>query len=113
AVGAGYRAAANAFGGKVEGMSRAAGGHLVSAMEADGPAAVQQRMRELGPDAMLADAGPANLGKAQGASLNSDEGRSVIQGALTTRDKGTNARIQSDVHAALGPAEDPVTATKN
>ena len=111
AIGAGYRAAANAFGGRVEGMSRAAGAHLVKAVEADGPAAVQARLRELGPDAMLADAGGALLGKTQGASLNSDEGRSVLQTALTGRNEGTNARIQSDVNRALGPAEDPQLVT--
>lgn len=109
AIGAGYNAVANFARGRVDGMSRAAGGHLVSAMEADGPAAVQARMRELGPEANLADAGPSFLGKAQGASLNSDEGRSVLQGALTTRNEGTNARISGDVERALGPAEDPQT----
>ena len=92
-AGSAYNAAANAVRGNVEGMSRAASGHLVSAMEADGPAAVQQRVAELGPDAMLADAGPAFLGKAQGASLNSDEGRSILQSTLTNRNEGTNARI--------------------
>lgn len=110
-VGAGYNVAANAFRGRVDGMSRAAGGHLVSALEADGPAAVQARLAELGPDATLADAGPAFLGKAQGASLNSDEGRSILQGTLTKRDAGTNQRIMSDVNGALGPAEDPQTVT--
>jgi hypothetical protein len=106
AIGAGYRSVANAVSGKVDGMSRAAGGHLVSAMEADGADAVRARLAELGPDAMLADAGPAFLGKAQGASLNSDEGRSVLQNALTQRNVGTNQRIQSDVDRALGPAQD-------
>jgi hypothetical protein len=98
-----YKAATNAIGGRVDGMSRAAGGHMIDALAADGPAAVRSRMAELGPDAMLADAGPAFLGKAQGASLNSDEGRSVLQGALTARNEGTNQRIQSDVNRALGP----------
>jgi hypothetical protein len=60
---------------------------------------------------MLSDAGPAFLGKAQGASLNSDEGRSILQGALKQRNEGTNARIMSDVNGALGPAEDPQTVT--
>jgi hypothetical protein len=110
-IGAGYEKAANLFSGKVDGMSRAAGAHLIRGVEADGPAAVQARLAELGPDAMLADAGPALLGKAQGASLNSDEGRSVLQGALTTRNTGTNARVQSDVNHAMGPAEDPQTVT--
>jgi hypothetical protein len=60
---------------------------------------------------MLADAGPAFLGKAQGASLNSDEGRSILQSALTSRNDATNARITGDVNRALGPAEDPQTVT--
>ena len=113
-IGAGYEKLANAFTGKVDGMSRAASGHLIRGVEADGPAAVQARLAELGPDATLADAGPALLGKAQGAALNSDEGRSVLQNALTTRNTGTNARIQSDVDRALGPAhplDDAQTAT--
>jgi hypothetical protein len=111
AIGGAYNAAANAFRGRVDGMSRAAGGHLVSALEADGPGAVQARLAELGPDATLADAGPALLGKAQGASLNSDEGRSILQGALTARNDGTNQRIMGDVNRALGPAEDPQTVS--
>jgi hypothetical protein len=114
-VGAGYNAVANAVTGRVEGMSRAAGGHLIRGVEADGPAAVQQRLAELGPDAMLLDGGPALLGKAQGASLNSDEGRSVLQTNLTARDKGTNARVRSDLDGALGPYQggDPQTVTDN
>lgn len=111
AIGGGYRAIADAITGKAEGVSRRASGHLVNAMEADGPAAVRAQLDRLGPDAMLADAGPAFLGKAQGASLNSDEGRSILQNALTARDKGTNVRIQDDVNRALGPAEDPLTVT--
>lgn len=98
---------ANLINGRVEGMTLAGGNRLISAVQADGgPAAVQQRLQELGPDATLADAGPALLGKAQGVSLNSDEGRSVLQTALTNRNTGTNARIQRDVNGALGPAQD-------
>jgi hypothetical protein len=59
----------------------------------------------------MADAGPALLGKAQGAALNSDEGRSILQGTLTARNEGTNQRIMGDVNRALGPAEDPQTVT--
>lgn len=110
-IGAGYNAMANAVRGGAEGVSRPASRHLVDAMLADGPDAVQARVAKLGPDAMLADAGPAFLGKAQGASLNSDEGRSLLQGALTARNEGTNARIMGDVNRALGPAEDPQTVT--
>lgn len=110
-IGAGYNAAANAIRGNVSGLSGGASRHLIDAMRADGPASVQSAMARLGPEATLADAGPAFLGKAQGASLNSDEGRSVLQNALTARNQGTNARIMGDVNAALGPAEDPQTIT--
>jgi hypothetical protein len=110
-IGKGYNAVANALRGGADDMSRPASKILVDALKADGPAAVQAKVSELGPDAMLADAGPALLGKAQGASLNSDEGRSVLANALTARNEGTNARISGDVNKALGPAEDPQTVT--
>lgn len=110
-IGTGYNAVANAVRGKADGMSRSASQHVVDAMMADNPARVQAEIARLGPNAMLADAGPALLGKAQGASLNSDEGRSILQGALRTRNEGTNARISGEVNQALGPAEDPQTVT--
>lgn len=110
-VGTGVEKVANAIRGKAEGVTRPATGHLVNAMEADTPAAVRTQIDRLGPDAMLADTGPAMLGKAQGASLSSDEGRTILQNALTDRNVGTNQRIMSDVNRALGPAEDPLTVT--
>ena len=73
--------------------------------------AVQQRMGQLGPDAMLADAGFSLQGKASGAALNNDEARSVVFSRLKGRDEGTNKRIMDDVERALGPAEDPQTVT--
>ncbi|WP_231685828.1 hypothetical protein, partial [Phosphitispora fastidiosa] len=82
----------NAIRGRADGLSRSATNHLVAALEADKPAAVRTELDRLGPDAMLADAGPAFLGKAQGASLNSDEGRNVLFNALKARDQGTNRR---------------------
>lgn len=112
AVSGGVRAA-QALREPMPGFTRYGSKHLVNAMEADTPAAIQSELQRLGPDAMLADAGPAFLGKTQGASLNSDEGRSIVFNALKNRDKATNSRIMSDVERALGPAEDPVTATKN
>lgn len=113
AIGAGYRKAADMLGGRISGMSRGGSRHLNDALDADTVPAVRAELDRLGPDAMLADAGPAFLGKAQGASLNSDEGRSVLFNALKKRDQGTNTRIQEDVNRALGPAEDPVTAQRN
>lgn len=110
-LGSGYNAIADALTARAAGLSRAATGHLTSAVGADGLPAVQARLAQLGPDATLADAGPALLGKAQGAALNSDEGRSVLQTALTHRNEGTNQRIMGDVNSALGPAEDPQLVT--
>jgi hypothetical protein len=87
--------------------------HLVRAMKADTPGAVEAELERLGPEATMADAGPAMLAKAQGASLNSDEGRSILFNFMKKRDQGTNARVMSDIERALGPPEDPFTATKN
>jgi hypothetical protein len=109
-VGAGFNWLADAI-RSTPGISRSAIPHLIEAYKADGPAAVKAELDRLGPDATLADAGPALLGKAQGASLHSDEGRSVMQGTLTQRNQGTNQRIMGDVNSALGPAEDPQTVT--
>lgn len=92
--------------GGADGISRGASRHLIEALSADGVPAVQGKMGQLGSDAMLADAGPAFLGKAQGAALNSDEGRSVLSNALTTRNEGTDKRIMGDVNRALGPVDE-------
>ncbi|MCA1400047.1 hypothetical protein [Bradyrhizobium sp. BRP56] len=110
AIGTGYNAIADALIG-ANGVSRPAARHLVDALAADTPTAVRGRLDELGPDAMLADAGPAFLGKTQGAVLNSDEARSIGVGALNARNEATNRRIMGDVNRALGPAEDPQTVT--
>lgn len=110
-IGAGYNAVANYFRGNADNMSRGASKILVDALLADGPQAVRSSVARLGDDAMLADAGPAMLGKAQGVTLNSDEARSVMSGALNARNDATNARIMGDVNRTLGPAEDPQTVT--
>ncbi|MGY3531449.1 hypothetical protein [Bradyrhizobium sp. USDA 4452] len=110
AVGSAYNAFTAAM-LKGEGLTRPATKQLAAALTADTPAAVRSRLDELGPDAMLSDAGPAFLGKAQGVTLNSDEGRSQMVNALTRRNEGTNQRITDDVNRALGPAEDPQTVS--
>jgi hypothetical protein len=97
AIGAGFNAGANLIRGRVDGMSRGAGEHLIRGVEADGPAAVQARLRELGPDAMLADGGEGMLATAQGAALNSLEGRANLFGPLRARDAATNDRMMGDV----------------
>jgi hypothetical protein len=115
AIGSAYEGVTNAVSGKVDGMSRLASLPLIRAVQADGPAAVQARLKELGPTAMLADGGDALLGKAQGVVLNSDDAKSILNPALRARDKGTNSRIRSDLDDALGPyqKDDPQTVTDN
>lgn len=110
-VGAAYNKAADLFTGGIPGITRGGSSHLISAVQADTPQAIQANLDRFGPNAMLADAGPALLGKAQGATLNSDVGRSTLVSALKQRDAGTNSRIIGDVERALGPAEDPQTVT--
>ena len=112
-IGSAYTGAANALNGGVEGVSRRAAGPLLSAMSADTPAAVQANLARLGPKAMLVDAGPAMLGKAQGAALNSDEARNVVGTALAGRDAGTNARLAQDVNAAVGAPQSPLQASQS
>jgi hypothetical protein len=112
-VGAAYTAVADKMAGNASGLSKTAQQHLIDALMADGAPKVQSEISRLGDSAMLADAGPAFLGKAQGASLNSDEGRSIMARALMERNESTNARLNSDVNAAIGPAEDPALVTKN
>ena len=109
-IGKGYNALADALMNPRD-MSRPAAKELAAALSADTPAAVQSRVAQLGPDGMLADAGPALLGKAQGASLNSDQGRSIMASALTGRNEATNQRVMGDVERVMGPAEDPQTVS--
>lgn len=112
AIGSTYHAIADALTG-TQGISKQAAKPLVEALTADGPAAVKAEAARLGPDATMADLGFALQGRASGAALNNDEARSITYGTLKTRDQGTNARIAGDVNRVLGPAEDPVTATRN
>ncbi|MCD0415682.1 hypothetical protein LOC51_00510 [Rubrivivax sp. JA1024] len=114
AIGAGVRSIADVLRGRAEGMSRAATGHLTRAIEADGGLpAVRGKLDELGPDAMLLDAGQSLKGMAQGANLLAPEARAMTSARLQARDDATNARIRGDVDRILGPGEDAATATKN
>jgi hypothetical protein len=60
-------------------------------------------LHNLGPDAMLPDAGPSMQATAQAAVQGTGGNRSAIVNALTERDKGTVPRLQADVDAAIGP----------
>uniref|UniRef100_E6VGI3 Uncharacterized protein n=1 Tax=Rhodopseudomonas palustris (strain DX-1) TaxID=652103 RepID=E6VGI3_RHOPX len=114
AIGAGVRSIADVLRGRAEGMSRAATGHLTRAIEADGGLpAIRGKLDDLGPDAMLLDAGQSLKGMAQGANLLAPEARAMTSARLQARDEATNTRIRGDVDRILGPGEDAATATKN
>ncbi|MEJ0092828.1 MAG: hypothetical protein WDN46_05205 [Methylocella sp.] len=110
-IGSGYAGIADLVNGGAPGISRAAQKQLIPAIEADTPQMVQANLARLGDQGMLADAGPALTGKAQGASLNSDEGRTILGTALAGRDAGTNNRLNQDLIAAIGPAQSPQAVT--
>ena len=112
-LGSAYSGAAGLVQGGAGDLGRSATKPLVAALMADGPQAVQAKLAKLGDQGMLADAGPAFLGKAQGASLNSDDARTILSNALSARAQGANSRIGSDIDAALGPAEDPQLVTNS
>lgn len=65
----------------------------------------------LGPDAMLADAGPNLTRQAAAVASLPGEGQTIVRDALTERALGTNARIQGDADAILGPAPVPSQLT--
>lgn len=73
---------------------------------AGGRTAIDARMRELGPEAMLLDASPSHLGSAQGLGVR-PETREIITNPLRARNDTTNARIRTDLDANLGPAPIP------
>ena len=66
----------------------------------------------LGDGAMMADLGPAMLGKAQGAVGNSDDARSILVNALKGRNAGTEGRLNAEVDQAFGPAQSTLAYAK-
>lgn len=110
AIGTGARAIAQAVGSRAAtapGVGSAAMGKLAEDVgNGGGPAAIQSRMRELGPEAMLLDASPSLEGRAQGLAVLPDT-REAITRPLTERARGANARLGDDVNRHLGPTLDP------
>lgn len=89
------------------GMTKAAADLLAEDFSrAGGSQAITQRMTELGPEAMLLDASPSLTGRAQGLAIL-PETREGIVTPLVARNRGTNARVNADVDAAIGPAPVP------
>lgn len=73
---------------------------------AGGAPMIQRRMQELGQDAMLLDASPGLMGRAQGLAVQ-PETRDAVMTPLIQRQAGANARLRSDVDATVGPAPTP------
>lgn len=102
---AAYKGGSAFFGPRVEGMGRGASSLLKGAAMADAPGL--STIGQLGPGAMLPDAGPAMLGLAQGAGTGTGPGRSALVNTLKTRDTGTAQRLAQTLNHELGPSPLP------
>ncbi len=102
----------------VPGMRGSAANSLAEALLSDNAAnsGVVNKLQNLGPDASLADAGPASLGRALGVNAPGatpgNEGRSLIFKKFQDRALTAPDRIQTDLGATVGPDVEPVGATK-
>lgn len=105
AAGGAYRAGSAFLGPRVDGAGRGASAMLRSAAMAD--EAGLRGLSQMGPEAMLVDAGPAMLGLGQGAGTGTGAGRTALVDALRTRDAGTGQRLADTLETALGPVPRP------
>ncbi len=103
-VGGAYRAVAPAFSSTADGMSKAAGTLLRSAVSPR----TAETLQKLGPDGMLADASPTFQGLAQGVAAKPGPAADRMVDALSARQTGQAARLASDLDTHLGPAQSPV-----
>lgn len=111
AAGALYRTGAAFLGPRVEGASRGASALLRGAAQAD--EAGLRALSDMGPDAMLVDAGPAMLGLGQGAGTGTGTGRTALVNALRERDASTGQRLAEALDANLGPSPVPSRVEAN
>ncbi|WP_377840118.1 hypothetical protein [Bosea sp. UC22_33] len=100
-----YKVARALMGDNVEGVGRAGSAALRAAAQAD--EAGLRNLPNLGPEAMLPDAGPSMLGLAQGAATGNGPGKSALVNALRDRDADTSRRLATTIDGALGPAPVP------
>jgi hypothetical protein len=85
-------------------MTPRAFGMMSRAIDADdlNPAAVQHRLSEMGPEAMLADLGP-NLQRQTGAlAATPGRGQEIVRGAIARRQAGAGGRVGGALDNALG-----------
>lgn len=112
AIGAGFSAASNALTNYlaptgVAGLSRPAANMLTTLIQQEGPQNVQAELSRLGQNGMLADAGPSLQSITGALAGKPDAAQPIVVNALTGRAGGANARLGSDINAALGPAPVP------
>jgi hypothetical protein len=105
AAGAAYRTGSAFLGPRVAGAGRGASAMLRGAAQAD--EAGMRGLPDMGPDAMLVDAGPAMLGLGQGAGTGTGAGRARLVNALTERDARTGQRLAQTLDQELGPSPIP------
>lgn len=105
AAGGLYRLGASFVGPSVEGMGRGASAMMRRAAQAD--EAGLQALPDMGPQAMLVDAGPAMKGLGQGAATGTGQGKSDLVNTLVARDRGTGPRLAEALDTNLGPAPIP------
>lgn len=111
AAGGLYRTGAAFLGPRVEGASRGASALLRGAAQAD--EAGMRALPQMGPDAMLVDAGPAMLGLGQGAGTGTGQGRTALVNALRERDARTGQRLAEALDTNLGPSPIPSRVEAN
>lgn len=104
-AGGAYRTGSAFLGPRVEGTGRGASALLRGAAQAD--EAGLRSLNQLGPEAMLPDAGPAMLGLAQGAATGTGGGRSALIDVLQGRDRATAQRLMRSLDDNLGAAPVP------
>jgi hypothetical protein len=105
AAGGAYRLGSAFLGPRVEGAGRGASAMLRGAAQAD--EAGLRALPDMGPEAMLVDAGPALKGLGQGAGTGTGSGRTALVEALQGRDARTGNRLAAALDENLGRSPTP------
>jgi hypothetical protein len=90
----------------VSGVSRPAAQIASQVVGMEDPAAIRSTFKQLGPLGMLAEAGPSTTGLAGALALKPSEAKTVVTNAINARAAGRDARLATDINAAVGP--DPI-----
>lgn len=108
-VGAAWRGVSNWLASR--GVGAKATAEILDMVQQSGmtPQQAEQRLNELGPEAMLADISSGMQVETAGTARASTEAGNIINDRLATRRMGANARTNSALDDAFGPAVDPYT----